>query len=187
MKTFESPGRMAAVGASKSDPLGGKVFSKTKRPNRFAQVRIRAELIGSHRIERHRRPAITIQLDLFAALSDPPHQLAATPAAALYGLAAPLTVGAPSENRRRQAHPVARFTVRRPTHWLSNTLSPPTWTTASRCRPTSTMTSSGASSVKPTVSRCGAEFFSGQSQTAARTRGAQLTANRAPPSQKRVS
>jgi hypothetical protein len=49
MKPIKSPGAVAALGASKSDPLGGKVFSDIKRPNRFSQAPLRAELTGSNR------------------------------------------------------------------------------------------------------------------------------------------
>jgi hypothetical protein len=51
MKPIKSPGAVAALGASKSDPLGGKVFSQANRQNRFAQASIRAELIGSNSCE----------------------------------------------------------------------------------------------------------------------------------------
>jgi hypothetical protein len=51
MRPTKSPGAVAALGASKSDPLGGKVFSETKRQKRFAQAPIRAELIASNSCE----------------------------------------------------------------------------------------------------------------------------------------
>jgi hypothetical protein len=51
MTAAKSPGAVAALGASKNDPLGGKVFSKTNRQKRFAQAPIRAELFGSNGCE----------------------------------------------------------------------------------------------------------------------------------------
>jgi hypothetical protein len=51
MRPTKSPGAVAALGASKSDPLGSKVFSETKRQKRFAQAPIRAELIASNSCE----------------------------------------------------------------------------------------------------------------------------------------
>jgi hypothetical protein len=67
MKSIKSPGAVAALGASKNDPLGGKVFSKTKRQKRFAEAP--SALFGSHPRQ---------QLELFTAPA---------PADALTGLA----------------------------------------------------------------------------------------------------
>jgi hypothetical protein len=77
-----SPGAVTALGASELDQLGRKVFSKANRRKRFAQALVRAEP---------------------TAPSDPQSQLAP-----FQGLAVPLPVGAPSENRCRPAHSAAR-------------------------------------------------------------------------------
>ena len=48
VRLTKSPGAVAALGASKNDPLGGKVFSEATSQKRFAQAPIRAALFGSH-------------------------------------------------------------------------------------------------------------------------------------------
>jgi hypothetical protein len=69
----KSPGAVAAHGASKSDPLGGKVFSKANSQHPFAQAPICAELIVSDRreaegfIARGHAPALELCRELVAA------------------------------------------------------------------------------------------------------------------------
>jgi hypothetical protein len=51
MTSAKSPGAVAALGASVSDQLGRQVIPEITRHQRFTQVPIRAELIGSSRCE----------------------------------------------------------------------------------------------------------------------------------------
>ena len=50
-ETRRSTGAVAALGALEIDDLGRRVVSKTNLPQKFTQVPIRAELIGSDRCE----------------------------------------------------------------------------------------------------------------------------------------
>ena len=49
MRTIESPGALAAHGASEIDGLGPHVFSQNNRQQKLLQAPIRAMLIGSNR------------------------------------------------------------------------------------------------------------------------------------------
>jgi hypothetical protein len=51
MKPTESPGAVAALGASVSDQLGRQVIAEANRQERFTQAPIRATLVGSKHCE----------------------------------------------------------------------------------------------------------------------------------------
>jgi hypothetical protein len=51
MTAAKNPGAVAALGASVSDQLGWQVIPETTRHQRFTQVPLRAELIGSSRCD----------------------------------------------------------------------------------------------------------------------------------------
>jgi hypothetical protein len=51
MKPTESPGAVAALGASVGDQLGRQVIAEANRQERFTQAPIRATLVGSKRCE----------------------------------------------------------------------------------------------------------------------------------------
>jgi hypothetical protein len=83
MTESESPGAVAALGASEIAQLGGKVFSETKRQNRFAQASIRATLSVSNSCEandltaRGYAPVLDLCRQLLAAGYDPASPLEA--------------------------------------------------------------------------------------------------------------
>jgi hypothetical protein len=79
----ESPGAVAALGASKSDRLGRQVFSEANSQQQFAQGPICAELIGLDRCEaegfiaRGHAPALELCRELVAAGFSPASPLEA--------------------------------------------------------------------------------------------------------------
>ncbi len=126
MKAIKSPGAVAAPGASKTDPLGGKVLSEATSQNPTAQATICAELIGSDRCEAEgliacgHAPALLLCCQLVAAGFNP-----ASPLEAWRGEAVCLRIRAIGEGARltvaddRHGTPRLRCRKERPERYVA--------------------------------------------------------------------